>query len=60
LRKKTAVVRIEGGGVEADGLRKRTVVARSKAAVEAATCSGTGVEAVACSNARIANDKWQR
>jgi hypothetical protein len=60
LRKKTAVVRIEGGGVEADGLRKRTVVARSKAAVEAAACSGTGVEAVACSNARIANDKWQR
>jgi hypothetical protein len=50
----------EEGGVEVDdssvtmakSSRKRTMVARSKAGVEAAACSGAGEEAMACSNVR--------
>jgi hypothetical protein len=49
----------EEGGVEVDdgsvtmakSSRKRTVVARSKAGVEAAACSRVGEEAMACSKA---------
>jgi hypothetical protein len=34
LRKRTEVVRSEGGGVKVDGLRKRTAAARSEAGVK--------------------------
>jgi hypothetical protein len=43
-----------------DGLRKRTVVARSEAEVEVATYSRARDEAAACSRAGIEDGRWQR
>jgi hypothetical protein len=41
-------------------LRKRTVVARSDARVEAVACSAAGDEAVVCSGAKIKDGRWRR
>jgi hypothetical protein len=43
-----------------DGLRKRTVVARSDARVEAVACSEAGDEAVVCSGAKIKDGRWRQ
>jgi hypothetical protein len=43
-----------------DGLRKRTVVARSEARVKEVACSGAGDEAAACSEANIEDGRWRR
>jgi hypothetical protein len=43
-----------------DGLRKRTVVARSEARVKEVACSGAGDEAAACSEANIEDGRWWR
>jgi hypothetical protein len=40
----TVVVCSEGGRVKFDGLRKRTVVARSEAGVKEVACSGAGIK----------------
>jgi hypothetical protein len=45
LKKRTTAARSEGGGVEVDDLRKRTMVVRSEVGVEVAACSGAGDEA---------------
>jgi hypothetical protein len=60
LRKRTVVARSERGGVEVDGLTKRTMAVGSKAGVKATACSRAGHNAVACSRTRIEDDKWWR
>jgi hypothetical protein len=60
LRKRIAVTRFEGAGVEVDGLRKRMAATRSQAGVEAAACSGASDEVAVCSGGRIEDDRWRR
>jgi hypothetical protein len=47
------------GGVEVDGLRKRTVAACFEAEVKAAACFGAGDEATMCSRDEIEDGKWR-
>jgi hypothetical protein len=60
MRKRTMAVRFEGGRVEVDGLRKRTMVARSEAELEAVACSGASDETAACSGGGIQDGRWLR
>jgi hypothetical protein len=58
MRKRTMTARSEGGVVEVDDLRKRTVAAHFEAEVEAAACSRADDEATACSGAGIEDGGW--
>jgi hypothetical protein len=53
-----AAARSEGGGVEVDGLRKRTSVMHSEGGVEAAACSVAGDKVAVCSGASIEDGRW--